>query len=271
VKRRVADYSERKRLHPTPRKGVENVVLSFSDIKYFLECPYQFKLRILYGFNAPIHEALGYGRSLHNALAEVHARALRGDYADEKESQKLVQTHLHTPYAYPKLREKLEEAAEKVLRHYIHDNEANFDKIEFTEKQIELSLEDGVGIVGRIDLVRRIDTGETTIVDLKSSDRAQPEDVTETQLHIYALGYEELTGRRADFVEIYELDERKRRPRSVDDDFIADVKTKVADAAQSLRRGKLPPLPGVSRCANCDYKGMCTAGANVSGAKRKSS
>ena len=63
------------------RKGVANVVFSFSDVKYFFECPYQFKLRILYGFNAPIHEALGYGRSLHNALAEVHARALDADYA----------------------------------------------------------------------------------------------------------------------------------------------------------------------------------------------
>ncbi len=68
--------------HPTPRKGVANVVFSFSDLKYFFECPYQFKLRILYGFNAPIHEALGYGRSLHNALAEVHTRAFVATYAD---------------------------------------------------------------------------------------------------------------------------------------------------------------------------------------------
>jgi len=263
VKRRLPDYSKRKRLPPTPRKGVENVVFSFSDVKYFFECPYQFKLRILYGFNAPIHEALGYGRSLHNALAEVHARALRGDYAEEKESPKLVDTHLHTPYAYPALRQKLEAAAQKVVRDYIHDNKANFDKIEFSEKQIDISLEDGVSVIGRIDLVRRIDTGETTIVDLKSSDRAQPEDVTETQLHIYALGYEELTGKRADYVEIYELDDRKRKPRSVDDEFIADVKTKVAEAAHSLRQGDLSPKPSESKCAKCDYKGMCTPGAQA--------
>jgi len=43
----------------------------------------------------------------------------------------------------------------------------------------------------------------TTIVDLKSSDRAQPEHVTETQLHVYALGYQELTSRRPDYVEVY--------------------------------------------------------------------
>src|SRR5206468_2413420 len=115
VKRKQSDYSSRTRLAPTPRKGVSNVVFSFSDLKYFFECPYQFKLRILYGFNAPIHEALGYGRSLHNALAEVHARAVLGDYASENEVRALVDTHLHTPYAYPALKEKLESAAEKFL------------------------------------------------------------------------------------------------------------------------------------------------------------
>jgi DNA helicase-2/ATP-dependent DNA helicase PcrA len=260
VKRRAPDYSTRKRLPPTPRAGVSNVVFSFSDLKYFFECPYQFKLRILYGFNAPIHEALGYGKSLHDALAEVHVRAIRGDVADTAEVSQLIKTHLHTPYAYPALREQLEIAAAKVLRKYLGDNRALFDKIEFSEKQIEISLGDGVSVNGRIDLVRRIDTGETTIVDLKSSARSQAEEVTETQLHIYALGYQELTGRRPDYVEIYELDEGKRKPRSVDDDFLDDVKVDVRRAAQALRTSSLPAAPAVKKCAACDYLGMCTAG-----------
>jgi len=263
VKRRPQDYTNRRKLTPEPRRGVSNVVFSFSDLKYFFECPYQFKLRILYGFNAPIHEALGYGRSLHNALAEVHSRALRGDFATEDEARSLVETHLHTPYAYPSLRRDLEAAAENVLGNYISDNEALFDKIEFSEKQIEISLGDGITVNGRIDLVRRLDTNETTIVDLKSSDRAQPEDVTETQLHVYALGYEELTGRRADYVEVYELDERKRKPRSVDDDFIDDVKIKVREAAQSLRQGNLPPDATIPKCRKCDYRKLCSAGKQI--------
>jgi DNA helicase-2/ATP-dependent DNA helicase PcrA len=264
VKRRAPDYSVRRRLPPAPRAGVANVVFSFSDLKYFFECPYQFKLRVLYGFNAPIHEALGYGKSLHDALAEVHTRAIRGDMADGSEVPRLLETHLHVPYAYPALRQQLEAAAERVLRDYLHDNAALFDKIEFAEKQIEISLGDGITVTGRIDLVRRIDTGETTIIDLKSSDRAQAEDVTEAQLHVYALGYQDLTGRRPDYVEVYELDERRRRPRSVDDDFIADVKTRTRDAAAALRAGALPAAPAVKKCAACDYRGMCTAGGETS-------
>ena len=263
VKRRAPDYSSRKRLTPQPRRGVANVVLSFSDVKYFFECPYQFKLRILYGFNAPIHEALGYGRSLHNALAEVHSRAMDGDIVTTADSKSLAERHLHTPYAYRALREKLEEAANRVITDYIQDNRSELKNIEFSEKKIEIALDDGVTVVGRIDLVRRIDTGETTIVDLKSSDRAQPEKVTETQLHIYALGYRELTGRDANQVEIYELDERKRKPRSVDPDFIDDVRRDVKKAAVALRSGLLSPEPKLKICEACDYLRICTEGLTL--------
>ena len=165
----------------------------------------------------------------------MHARSIRDDVPEAAEVPRLVRTHLHAPYAYPALRQQLEASAERVLRDYLADNAALFDKIEFSEKQVEVSLGDGVSIIGRIDLVRRIDTEEITIVDLKSSDRTQAEDVTETQLHVYALGYQDLTSRRPDYVETYELDERKRKRRSVDDEFIEDVWHKTRAAAAALR------------------------------------
>ena len=259
VKRRAPEYGVRKRLEPRPKSSVANVTLSFSDLKYFFECPYQFKLRILYGFNAPLDEALGFGKSLHDALTEVHTRALRGELIEPGKALALVQRHLRAPYAYPALREKLERAARRIVEGYIRKNAAEFKNLEFSEKAIEIALGDGVSVAGRIDLVRRIDTGEVTIVDLKSNERAQAEAVTETQLHVYALGYQELTGRRADYVEIYELDEQKQKRRSVDDDFIADVKRDVRGAATSLRGNDLPPKPNRRTCDRCDYRHLCSA------------
>ena len=260
VKRRPPDYSTRRRSTPAPRAGVTNVVFSFSDIKYFFECPYHFKLRVLYGFNAPIHEGLGYGKSLHDALAEVHARAISGEVPVSQGVDDLVDTHLRVPYAYPALREKLSVAAKRVLRDYLLDNAAEFSNIEFSEKQVEINLGDGITVNGRIDLVRRVDTGEVTIVDLKSSERAQAEDVTEKQLHTYALGYQELTGDRPHFVEIYELEGRKRKPRSVDEEFMHDVMDDTRAAAAALRGGGFPAHPSVSKCSACDYRRMCSAG-----------
>jgi len=264
VKRRPPDYGERPRLPPQPRSSVANVTLSFSDLKYYFECPYQFKLRILYGFNAPLDEALGYGKSLHDVLAEVHARALRGEDVGPEEASELVQRHLHAPYAYPALREQLERAATRVVDAYIRKNSDEFGNLEFAEKAIEIALGDGVSIAGRIDLVRKLDTGEVTIVDLKSTDRAQAESVTETQLHIYALGYQELTGRPADYVEIYELDELKQKRRSVDNEFIADVKRDVLTAATDLRGNQLTAKPAAAKCTKCDYCRLCSAAVTTS-------
>lgn len=259
VKRRAQDYAGRKRLEPTPKASVADVTLSFSDVKYFFECPYQFKLRILYGFNAPLDEALGFGKSLHDALAEVHARALRGETVDPSESVELVERHLRAPYAYPALRDKLRGAAERIIEGYIRKNASEFHNLEFSEQVVEISLGDGVSVAGRIDLVRRLDTGEVTIVDLKSTERAQAESVTETQLHVYALGYQELTGRDADYVEIYELDNQKQKRRSVDEDFIADVRRDVGAAATALRTNQLPPKPAKKTCGSCDYCNLCSA------------
>ena len=147
----------------------------------------------------------------------------------------------------------------KAIAGYIERNSEDFSNLEFFEKGIEIALGDGVTVVGRIDLVKRIDTGEITVVDLKSSERAQAEDVTETQLHIYALGYQELTGRDADYVEIYELDEQKAKIRSVDEEFIADVKRDVGKAAVALRRNTLEPRPQPRSCSACDYRNLCSA------------
>jgi hypothetical protein len=55
----------------------------------------------------------------------------------------------------------------------------------------------------------------------------------------YALDYQELTGQRADYVEIYELVDQRRKPRSVDDDFIDPVKHQV-------RRIEVPPYSQAS-------------------------
>lgn len=263
VKRRRQDYAARSRLKSQPKTSVANVTLSFSDMKYFLECPYQFKLRILYGFNAPLAEALGYGKSLHDALAEVHSRALRREAVDPAEAAALVERHLRAPYAYPALRKKLAAAAKGVIEAYIRKNEREFSKVEFSEKAIEIALGDGVSVVGRIDLVRRLDTGEVTVVDLKSSDRVQREEITETQLHVYALGYQELTGRRADYVEIYELDDQKQIRRPVGDDFMEDVKRDVRAAAKALRDNSLGPKPEKKTCGRCDYCNLCSASVHA--------
>lgn len=251
--------SNLKRLVPTPRSESPEVVLSFSELKYFFECPYQFKLRFLYGFNPPLHEALGYGKSVHDALAEVHKRAMEGDLVGRDQAGLLVDGHLHVPFAYPELRSQLRSAAISAVDRYLVDNEPNLLRTEYAEQPIELVVAPGITVVGRVDLIRRLETDEVAIVDFKSTERAQDEDVTRQQLHVYAMGYQDLTGSGADLIEVLNLDERAKSTREViDDDLLAETRETIVTAGGQLRDNDLPAhAKWCESCDRCDLAGIC--------------
>jgi DNA helicase-2/ATP-dependent DNA helicase PcrA len=110
-----------------------------------------------------------------------------------------------------------------------------------------------------IDFIKRLETDEVSIVDFKSTDRAQEEDVTRDQLHVYAVGYQELTGTDADLVEILNLDEDGKSVREeVRPQLLDDIRGKIGDAAGQLRRNDLPRLPlWCDTCAQCDLVALC--------------
>lgn len=248
------------RLTPHPVHDSPQVTLSFSELKYLFECSYQFKLRFLYGFNAPIHEALGYGKGLHDALSEIHKRALEGDIVTKASATALIGRHLNVPFAYPALREQLRNAGVKAVERYLDSHGHEIAKTEFSEKQIHVHVAPGIIVDGRIDLIRRLDTGEVAIVDFKSTERAQAEDVTRDQLHVYAVGYRELTGKSADLIEVLNLDEKGKTTREpVDDPLLTSVRDKIRDAGEALRTNNLPRLSTWDQhaCGSCDFVGLC--------------
>ncbi|OGW33246.1 MAG: hypothetical protein A2X58_10920 [Nitrospirae bacterium GWC2_56_14] len=253
------------RLDPEQGRTEAEVSITFSELKYFFECPYQFKLRFLYGFNAPVREEMGFGKSLHDALAEIHARAIAGDYADCSEIAGLVERHLHLPFANPRLMEQMKIKSAFILDKYLADNARIFDKIEYSEQSIEIKLAEGVVVHGRIDLIRRTDTKEVIIIDFKSTDRAQEENVTRQQLHIYAMGYQQLTGSSADLVEIYNLDEGAGATvrELVDETMLRATETDIVAAGRDIRNSH---LCRVERCNGCDFTGICRSDVSAESA-----
>jgi DNA helicase-2/ATP-dependent DNA helicase PcrA len=248
------------RLPPEPRRPSVNVELTFSDLKYLFECPYQFKLRLLYGFNPPIDEALGYGRSLHNALTEIHRRALAGEQVAEEAVPALLEEHLHVRYAYPELEETLRRGADRALRVYLREQGPHLHRLEHVEEVVQVTLPGGTVVHGRIDLIKRADTNEVIVVDFKSSVRAQAEEVTQLQLHVYALGYEQRFGSRADLIEVHNLDEGASLRERVDDSLMGQTVAAVTEAGRMLRENRLPRLTAwCSKCERCDMAGICRA------------
>lgn len=246
------------KLTSQPQTTLMNVGLTFSELKYYFACPYQFKLRFVYSFNPPIDEAIGYGKSLHDALAEVHKRALDKDFVSADNAEELVDKHLHVPFAYPQLRENLRMAGIAAVKRYLQDNAHLLDKIVHSEQVVEIHLAEGMVVNGRIDLIRRTDTNETIVVDFKSTNRAQDEDVTRQQLHIYAMGYKELTGELADLIEIHNLDQGGTTREEVDLPLMETTVRAVTSAGNAIRENNLPRLTQWSEpCTHCDTASVC--------------
>jgi DNA helicase-2/ATP-dependent DNA helicase PcrA len=111
---------------------------------------------------------------------------------------------------------------------------------------------------GRIDLIRRTDTNETIVVDFKSTNRAQDEDVTRQQLHIYAMGYKELTGELADLIEIHNLDEGGTTREELDLPAMESTAQAITSAGLAIRENNLPRLTRRSEpCTHCDAGLVC--------------
>jgi DNA helicase-2/ATP-dependent DNA helicase PcrA len=249
----------RPRAQAAPKPGVTDLRLTFSEIKPMFECPYRFRLQGVYGFRAPIEEAQGFGKALHDALAEVHRRAIEGDILTVEDVPRLLERHLHLPYASPATFARLQENASAILSRYLLRQGPRLAQIELAEKPIEVQMGDGVAVEGRIDLVYRRDRGDVSVVDLKSDRRAQTEALSEAQLRIYALGYEELTGQRPQQIEVWELDRMRERPSAVDDGVLKDVRERVLEVAKRVRTGDMPPMPSPERCSTCGARAVRSA------------
>ena len=142
---------EPSRSEPQPRVPDMPLSLTFSELRYFFQCPYEFKLRFLYGFDSPVNRALGFGKSLHDALCEIHAESIRGSVPTVADVPQLVERHLHLPFANEQVRENSVRGAEKALRQYLNKHGEHLTRLEHAEKTVELKLADGVVVSGRIE------------------------------------------------------------------------------------------------------------------------
>ena len=244
---------------PTPRVSAPSLSISFSEWKYWSECPYAFKLRFIFGFNPPLVEAIGYGKSLHDALAEAHRRAIAGKMPTQEDIGALLHNHLNLPFAYPTMHQNLEKAAERALANYFQNHSHNLVDAIHSEKAIEFSPRPGLVVQGRIDLVIEQATNIVRLVDFKSTARAQMDQVSNDQLMIYAEGFKELEGRYPDYIEVINLDENGQATRDkVEESKVTRVIDSLQEAGNDIRTGRfLRVHTESSKCGTCDMKGIC--------------
>lgn len=255
------DYSERKFTTPQPKTESTSILLNFSVLKNFFECPYRFKLISMYGFSYVLNIRMGYGKSVHNVLMEIHKKYLDGIETNLEHLPELLETHVHIPYAYEDVKDDIKNKADKVIREYLNINKDDFKDIVFAEKDIQIDLDDGILINGRVDLIKKYDINgdlKTTIIDFKSAEDAQKYDVSMEQLSLYAIGYEELSGEKADFLQIYNMDKNKPETKEIQITDLNEMRDKIKGAANAIRLNDLPKTKADKNCKECRLVTVCS-------------
>jgi hypothetical protein len=89
-------------------------------------------------------------------------------------------------------------------------------------------------------LIRRTDTNEIAIVDFKSGEDTQPQEMTRLQLQVYAASYQKATGKDADLVEIHNLEMGHIHREEVKESIIQQTLNRVVEAGKRIRDVDLP-------------------------------
>jgi DNA helicase-2/ATP-dependent DNA helicase PcrA len=274
-------------LRYAPKEHRRNVRLatSFSDLRYYLECPHDFYLRKVLGFSPTIDQAFGYGRGVHNLMRAIHSdpkkwAALARDRGTlEQELARLIERGLFylrytTGEPAANMRRKGVRIVADYIQHYAHE----LEKLTFEpEKEFEtlVEYEDGDGgalVSGAIDLVRQDDPPRVSLIDFKSgdpdSDKHQKLDEQEMQLQVtlYAVAAKKELQYQPDqgLVRYLDADDKSKAELRVplDDDSLRNARKLVAQTALKIRERQFKPGPatrpdGVHRCSACDLTGIC--------------
>ena len=275
---------EKLKYAPKEHRRDVRLATSFSDLRYYMECPHDFYLRKVMGFAPTIDQAFGYGRGVHNLMRAVHSdpkkwAALANDRnALEQNVRRLIARGLfYLRYTTGNPADNMREKGVRIVADYIERYAAELKTLTFEpEKPFEtlIEYEDGNGgalISGAIDIVRQDNPPRVTLIDFKSgdpdSDKHQKlrEEEMQFQVALYAvaakkeLQYQPEQG----LVRYLDADDQSKSELRVplDGDSLTKVKAAVAQTASHIRNrrfmvGPVGPDSG-TRCSTCDFIGLC--------------
>lgn len=267
------DPTERESLSP---RVIESGALqtSYSDLKYYWECPFDYKLRIDVGFQPGIKHHLGYGKEIHRLLYATHEKAMRGEEVSEEWVSDLVENEFSLRYAPKKAEEDMRNAASKIARRYVWSFPDLSGLVLDAEKVFEIVV-GNARINGSIDLLEKVedpDEGEgkpVGVVDFKiigeKTDMDERVGDTKTQVRLYALAAREAFQMDPRHTKAYFLSPTSCEPKEIvaTPDKQEEVKTEISRTVDHIISGEFPRTPSdKGACTSCDFDKVCPGKAS---------
>jgi len=256
----VEDPTRRDRLELSKAEALKGFPTSYSELRYYDRCPFDYKLRFIYGFNPKIALALGYGKSVHNILNIIHTK-FRGKPPTKEEIMRIIDENFYLRYAPENLLERFKNSAKRIIKNYVDKFSGDFTLILETEKAFEFALGNAL-ISGSIDLIKRLnEKGEIEsieIVDFKEHDDNELATDYEKQLKLYAIASLRALGLNPKKATVHHLDEGTTSEVDISQKELEKVEKEVKNQVEAIMNRKFPKKPSKDKCKACDWNYICT-------------
>ena len=263
----VSVFSRSRSGFPPRLRATGEYETSYSEMISYLRCPEDFLLRNIYGFNAGVPAAFGYGTNVHNVLNMIHRQYIREKRVpDKQEIESITRRMFKLRYATREMEMRMLESALRVIQRYVKVHSRDFTRILETEKRFEFVLDNAL-INGQIDLLKKLDSDgsirQVEIIDFKTEkqDGMYSADY-QRQLRYYAIACLESLNMKPEKAFVHHLDQDNGSDEysevDISEPLLQAAKEEIKSVVSKITGGEFSPSPSPAKCGECDYSRICS-------------
>ena len=245
-----------------PLSKQETLTLSFYQIDDYLSCPLKYKYIHLLKIPVLPHHTILYGKALHTAVSEFYRSLMVMEpISEERVIEIFLDTWVNAGFISREHEEIRQTVGIEALKLFINKYNVNQMIPKYIEKTFSYNL--GLNkIVGRIDRVDILNTGEVAIIDFKSSEvfeqkAADKKAKDSLQLKIYALAWLHMEKKLPERLELYFFDSGLSGRTVLKKEKVEEVENQILQVADNIRNRNFEPKSNVWVCNYCPYRTIC--------------
>ncbi|MCY1284289.1 ATP-dependent DNA helicase Rep [compost metagenome] len=259
-----------------PRVDETILPTSFSDVRYYLHCPMDYRFRREWGFSPAVPELFGYGRAVHVAVEKLHE--LHPDRPPTRDEAAIVASdsfHLkhiapsRDPHNRPGAYERAKDKAIEIAQQYVVEFSDDFTTRRQVEARFEIPAADCL-ITGSIDLL--VNEGQdgtirdAEVIDFKTMEAGNDPFghpdldwlALSLQVQLYAKAAREILQENAVAGSVHLLKDNRRIQVPIDSDAVRAAVANVEWAVQGILSRHFPMRPAPAKCQKCDFQHLCS-------------
>ena len=245
-----------------PTLGEDKLInLSYYHIDDYLTCPLKYKYVNILRVPIMEHHTVIYGRAMHDAVSGYFQFKMAGKKMELADLLNIFKESFDPQgFLDQKHQEERFRVGRSALARFFEKEEKQDSLPLFIEKEFSFILETNK-ITGRFDRVDK-ETDGVVIMDFKTSEIKSQKDADKRvkdslQLKLYALAYQKIFDILPKRVELYFLESGIIGSTHIEEDDLEEVREKVREVAQGIRKRNFKATPAYMACAYCAYNQIC--------------